>query len=205
MTTTAELYTLGFDPVAGNEAFADVRNVANQTKSLIIGDELSGDTFTTDKLTVPVISQNFGTGGSIQQFIAYAPTEFATLASGGPKLYFNRKPGQPQALSADDPNLVVLPICHVLECRITNNGTPLTLSAGTTFVIGTDNTPAVFPSLPGLLTGEQFVRYTVTSGACLAGGGMLLGGGNTAAVSGKAPFGLGPTTATNSCIRRGRQ
>jgi hypothetical protein len=143
--------------IAGNENFTLVENAAGVFQNLQTSFEQSVES-KIEKLTV--YDENFAKEvvglGTIFTVTGYAPDNFGTTAKNG-GVFLNILPQNKPATSVDDKQLLHLPDgARIIAMRITNNGTTITGTSGSTIDIDCQGWTA------GAISGNRLANDTPT-------------------------------------------
>ena len=152
-------------PIAGNQSFTNVANLAGQLTNLDVS-SASASNLQVNNLRVDnqLQAETFIDNQWVERVVVgYAPLGFATLADGG-VVNLNSAPGFPAALNAADPNLLLLPTgAMISRLTITNNGTALAPGAADTVQV--DAGVPAFPAAAGALSLVAATAASVVNGA----------------------------------------
>ena len=117
------------NPVAGNQSFSMVSNIAQQLP-IVNTAELASDSASTNTFAVENTTRvnNYPGRGNIYTVVGYVPTNFYATTStppvpgANPGSFLNKAPGLPGSFDSTDPNLLTLPVNSIIvESIITNN------------------------------------------------------------------------------------
>jgi len=112
------------NPVAGNQSFSMVSNIAQQLP-IVNTAELASDSTSTNTFAVENTTRvnNYPGRGNIYTVVGYVPTNFyAQTAAPGRGSFLNKAPGLPGSFDSTNPNLLTLPVNSIIvESIITNN------------------------------------------------------------------------------------
>lgn len=112
------------NPVAGNQSFSMVSNIAQQLPIVNTAD-LASDSASTNTFAVENTTRvnNYPGRGNIYTVVGYVPTNFyAQTAAPGQGSFLNKAPGLPGSFDSTNPNLLTLPVNSIIvESIITNN------------------------------------------------------------------------------------
>jgi len=162
-------------PIAGNQSFTNVANLAGQLTNLDVS-SASASNLQVNNLRVDNQLQAgtfFDNQWVENVVVGYAPLGFANLVIGG-VVNLNRVPGVPAALNAADPNLLLLPDGAMISgVTLSNNGTALAPGGADTVQVDT-GVPA-FPAAAGALSLVAATAASVVNGAngAAVGQGLL--------------------------------
>lgn len=200
-------------PIAGNENFTLVENAANQFQNMQVAFE-EADEMKVQRMTVydENLAKEVVGIGTIYTVTGYAPNavnvnEFGTLTAGN-GLFLNRQPKQLAATAVTDPQLLHLPAGAVIVgMRLTNNGVPMTGTAGSTLNVGTEEWAAVAVGSNNLanLTGTGASAFPLNSGVNSQAGVKFFAGEpaitTTTTTTAPTPTGLTVDTTTSNATQ----
>ena len=153
------MFTRPPDPIAGNQDFNNVENVAGQIPLLEV-DALRAQSVGVNELNLngSISDKNAYPGSVLHRVVGYAPASFGTTAANG-GVFLNKSPGLPKSLNGSAAQLLVLPVgAKLIRATLTNNGTTVTpsgasLNVGVESWKATPNNDAVFQgAVVGLAT-----------------------------------------------------
>ena len=117
------------NPIAGNDSFTKVANLAGQLSDLSVGEVTA---LNVKSLVAESVSSSLGPQVTQVTVLGYAPSDFGTNAVGTAPL--NTQPGQARATDSSDINLLTLPeAATVTAVELSNNGTTITSAGAPTF------------------------------------------------------------------------
>lgn len=134
------MFTRPPDPIAGNQDFNNVENVAGQIPLLEV-DALRAQSVGVNELNLngSISDKNAYPGSVLHRVVGYAPASFGTTAKGG-GVFLNKSPGLPKSLNGSAAQLLVLPVgAKLIRATLTNNGTTVTSNGAPTLDVGVES------------------------------------------------------------------
>lgn len=144
------MFTRPPDPIAGNQDFKHVENVAGQIPLLEV-DALRSQSVDVNELNLTgSISDSKAYPGSVlHRVVGYAPASFGTTAKDN-GVFLNKLPALAKSVNGNAEQLLVLPVgAKLIRATLTNNGTTVTSNGSTTLNVGVESWQAV-PSATNL-------------------------------------------------------
>ncbi len=134
------MFTRPPDPIAGNQDFNKVENVAGQIPLLEV-DALRSQSVGVNELnlTGSISDINAYPGRVLHRVVGYAPASFGTTASNN-GVFLNKSPGLPKSINGSAAQLLVLPVgAKLIRATITNNGTTVTSGGSPTLNVSVES------------------------------------------------------------------
>ena len=135
------------DPIAGNQSFTNVENVAGQVP-LLRAASVEANNVSVNSLSLKESLADFTVypGSVLHRVVAYAPTTFGTTAATA-GVFLNTLPALAPATNASSPQLFTLPVgAKLVRATLTNNGTTVTSGGATTLDVAVQAWSASAPS-----------------------------------------------------------
>ena len=134
------MFTRPPDPIAGNQDFNNVENVAGQIPLLEV-DALRAQSVGVNELNLngSISDKNAYPGSVLHRVVGYAPASFGTTAKDS-GVFLNKSPGLPKSLNGSAAQLLVLPVgAKLIRATLTNNGTTVTSSGSANLNVGVES------------------------------------------------------------------
>ena len=121
------------DPIAGNQSFTNVENLAGQVP-LLRAASVEANNVSVDSLSFKesLSDSTVYPGSVLHRVVAYAPTNFGTTAATN-GVFLNKLPALAAATNASSPQLFTLPVgAKLVRATLTNIGTTVTSGGAAT-------------------------------------------------------------------------